>query len=736
MAEPQTAQERLDRIVSLIAANMVAEVCSIYIKRPGDILELYATVGLNPQAVHETRLKVGEGLVGLIAAEAKPLSLSNAQHHPAFAYRPETGEEAYQSFLGVPMLRSGHTLGVLVIQNRTRRNYFEEEVEAMQTTAMVLAEIVASGDLRELAAAADEDIGHLRSHRLKGVALADGIALGRVLLHEPRVSIERLFAEDLAAERQRLDSAIDQLRQSIDDLLARPEMALGGEHRDVLEAYRMYAHDRGWVTKMREAVETGLTAEAAVERVQSDNRARMLRQRNPYLRERLHDLDDLAYRLLRILTGDTGSAAEKELPQNAIIVARNMGPAELLDYRHGQVRGLVLEEGTPTMHVTIVARALGIPMVGQVPGVVDLVDEGHAVIVDGESGEVYIRPSTQVEQAYEEKARFRAKRQAQYAALRGRPAVTRDGERITMSVNAGLLVDLPHLDEAGADGIGLFRTELQFMIASSFPRMNEQTEHYRAVLDAAGDKPVVFRSLDIGADKVLPYMSMTKEENPALGWRAIRMALDRPALLKLQVRALLRAAAGRHLRLMFPMIAEVEEFLRAKALVERERAFLKRHGHALPDEISLGAMIEVPAIVWQLPALLAHTDFVSIGSNDLCQFLFASDRGHPRLADRYDPLSPAVLKVLRQIVGEAKRAAVPLTLCGEMAGRPLEAMALIGLGLRSISMAPAAIGPVKSMILELDAGALAQRLDELLELPVRTLRPELEAFAREHNIPV
>ena len=736
MAEPESAQTRLDRTVALIAANMVAEVCSLYVMRPGGVLELYATEGLRRAAVHASRLRVGEGLVGTIAATAQPLNLSAAQSHPSFKYLPETGEEIYHSFLGVPILRGGLTIGVLVVQNRTARHYSEEEEEALQTTAMVLAEIVSSGELDEVAEAVEVDVAHLRSHHLTGQVLADGIALGHAVLHEPRITIVNYITDNVVREKERLEAAIAELRKEVDKLVDRSDFAREKEYGEVLEAFRMFAYDRGWVQRIREAVDTGLTAEAAVERVQNDTRARMLRAPDPFLRDRLHDLDDLAYRLLRILTGAAATAAHGKLPRDAVIVARNMGPAELLDYDRSSLRGLVVEGAAPNSHVAIVARALGVPALGQVDGLIDLVDTGDPIIVDGSSGEVHVRPSPEIQAAYTEKVRFYARRQASYAELRKRPAVTRDGVRVGLQINAGLLVDLPHLADSGADGIGLFRTELQFMLARSFPRHDQQAAHYRAVLDAAGSRPVVFRSLDIGSDKVLPYLHRPREENPALGWRAMRMALDRQGLLRLQVRALLTAARGRRLKLMFPMIAEVDEFLQARDLVEKEKQRLQRHGHELPAGIELGAMIEVPSIVWQIDRLLEVVDFISIGSNDLLQFVFACDRGHPLLADRYDPLSPTALKVLRHMVERAEAHDTPITLCGEMAGRPLEAMALIGIGLRSISMAPAAIGPVKSMVLALDRGKLWPTLEPLLDASCHSLRPALLDFARENRIPI
>ncbi|HET8973143.1 MAG TPA: putative PEP-binding protein, partial [Pseudolabrys sp.] len=584
MAEPVSAQDRLDKVVVLIAANMVAEVCSVYVLRVDGTLELYATEGLRREAVHQTVLKPDEGLVGLVAGEANPINLSDAQAHPAFSYRPETGEEIYHSFLGVPILRAGNTLGVLVVQNRARRTYTEEEEEALLTTAMVLAEMIASGELSSLARPGAEPAARHSMHFI-GTSLADGIALGHVVLHEPRVVITNVIADDVPHELKRLDAAIATLRADLDRLVEHRDVADGGEHRDVLEAYRMFSYDQGWLHKIREAVVTGLTAEASVERVQSDTRARMLRASDHYLRDRLHDLDDLANRLMRVLMGQDHAPTKEQMPENAIVVARSMGPAALLDYDRKRLRGLVLEEGGPTSHVSIVARALGIPTVGEIENATGLVESGDAIIVDGSTGHIHMRPPQDVQASYGERVKLRARRQAQYRALRDRPCVTKDGQKVQLMINAGLAIDLPHIEDTGAAGIGLFRTELQFMVADTLPRTGEQLSLYRSVLEAAGKKPVTFRTLDIGGDKVLPYLRNIEEENPALGWRAIRLGLDRPGLLRSQVRALLRAAGGRELRLMFPMIAAVDEFDKAKALVEVELTHLRRHGHELPERV-------------------------------------------------------------------------------------------------------------------------------------------------------
>jgi phosphotransferase system, enzyme I, PtsP len=736
MAEPISAQARLDKIVTQIAANMVAEVCSVYVLHADGVLELYATEGLKREAVHHAQLRVGQGLVGTIADEARPLNLPDAQAHPAFRYLPETGEEIYHSFLGVPVLRAGRTLGVLVVQNKAHRTYHEEEVEALQTTAMVLAEMIAVGELSGLGRPGTA-LELKRPIAIGGLALCEGVGLGLAVLHEPRVVVTALIGEDPAEESRRLDEAIAGLRLFVDDMLSRDDIATAGEHRDILEAYRMFANDRGWVRRMHEAVRNGLSAEAAVEKVQSDMRARMLRQTAPFLRDRLHDFDDLTNRLLRVLMNKPHGPGGEELPRDAIIVARNMGAAELLDYDRERIRGLVLEEGGPTSHVTVVARALGIAVVGRAANAVALVDNGDSVIVDGIAGEVHLRPTADVEAAYVEKVLFRAKRQEQYQLLRDKPSVTVDGQHVKLLMNAGLLVDLPHLKESGAEGIGLFRTELQFMVAQTMPRMEEQKTLYGEVLKAAGDQPVTFRTLDIGADKVLPYMTASNEENPAMGWRAIRIGLDRPPLLRVQLRALLRAAGGRELRVMLPMVTELGEIKRTRAIIDRELAQMRRHGHPEPTRLMLGAMIEVPSLLFQLDALIGAVDFVSVGSNDLLQFMMAADRSNTRLAGRFDSLSRSFLRALKLIVRTAE-GKVPVTLCGELAGDPLGAMALVGIGYRSLSMSPASIGPVKAMTLALDAGKIGRRLDALLadETGNDAIRDDLVAFAEAEGIPL
>jgi phosphotransferase system enzyme I (PtsP) len=701
MAEPLGAQDRLDKIVNLIADNMRADVCSFYVLRDDGALELFATRGLNAESVHMTTLRLGEGLVGLIAAQAEPLNLTNAPQHPAFAYRPETGEEAFHAFLGVPVLRAGQTLGVLVVQNRESRVYGEDETEALLTTATILAEMIATSEF-DILIKPGSDIDLRRPRTFNGASFTDGIALGKVVLHDPRVVVSNFIAEDTDAELRRLADAIKTMRVSIDDMLDHGDMQPSSDHREILESYRMFANDRGWVDRLNEAVRNGLTAEAAVERVQNDTRARMQRQTDPYIKDRLHDLDDLANRLLRVLTGDHDGMKFKQMPDNAVLVARNMGPAELLEYDRSKLRAVVLEEGASISHVAIIARSLGLVAVGQAESIVSMSEAGDDIIVDGPAGTVHLRPTPEVEHAYADKLKLTARRRAHFLELKDKPSITRDGTEVTLLHNSGLVADLPMLDDTGAVGVGLFRTELQFMIASKLPRLQDQIELYAEAMRLAGDRPIVFRLLDIGGDKVIPYMRSAVEENPAMGWRSLRLALDRPGLLRTQIRALLMAADGRPLKILVPMVTETSEFQQTRAVVDKEVERLVHSGGRVPQKLELGAMIEVPSLLWELDQLLPISDFVSIGSNDMVQFLTAADRANPRVAKSYDPIGMPRLRAFRHIVAEAKRFNVSLTMCGELAGKPIEALALLSIGMTRLSMGPPSIGPIKEMVRALD----------------------------------
>ena len=736
MAAKTGAEAKLNQVVQIVAKELSSEVASIYLLRDG-MLELYATHGLAQSAVHVTRLSMGQGLVGTIAASREALNLAEAKEHPDFAYRPETGEDDYHSFAGVPIVRRESAIGVLGVQHREPRDYDDVEIEALQTVAMVLSELIHGAGLVDDAQAARARAASSGPLRLSGLKLVDGLGRGTAVFHQPRVVIEHTVADDIEVERQRVYSAFARMREQIDTMMGQAEFAGGGDHHDVLDTYKMFAYDEGWSRRINEAIDTGLTAEAAIERVQARTRVRMRSIDDPYLRERLTDLDDLSNRLQRIVAGQLGTAAASGLRGDTILIARNLGPAELLEYDKRFLKGVVLEEGSLTAHVIIVARAMGVPVLGRVHELFTDVGEGDELIVDAGNGALIVRPQAAMITSYETMSIARARQAERFAKVKDLPAISRDGQRIAVLMNAGLAGDAQALDVTGADGIGLFRTEFQFLVSATLPRRERQQALYRSVLDAAGDRPVVFRTIDIGGDKAVPYLlgaGGADDENPAMGWRALRLALGRPALMKIQARALLEASAGRTLSVMFPMVSEPWEFAEAKALVEAQRALLARQGHDLPAAVRYGAMIEVPALTETLDVLLPMTDFVSVGTNDLTQFLFAADRANPRLGDRYDWLSPAVLRVIRRIVREANAADVPVTICGEMGGRPLEALALLALGVDQLSITPAGVGPIKAMVRSADLGGVKAAMAVWIDTPGTDIRAELLAFAMADGV--
>jgi phosphotransferase system, enzyme I, PtsP len=735
MAAKNNAQAKLNQVVNIIGEAMNSEVCSIYLRRDG-VLELYATRGLNEAAVHVTRLGLGEGLIGTIAENVESLNLDEAASHPNFRYMPETGEEKFHSFAGVPIVRSERAVGVLSVQHMDPRKYDELEIEALQTVAMVLSELIAGADLIDNAASGD--MVNNGSAVLNGLSLVQGMAAGIAIFHQPNIRIEHTVAEDTEAERQRVYSAFDKMREQIDRMTSQADFATGGEHEEVLQTYKMFAYDEGWTRRINEAIDSGLTAEAAIERVQQRTRMRMRQIDDPLLADRMHDLEDLANRLLRIVSGQMSTAAQLGLKNDSILIARNLGPAELLEYDKRRLRGVILEEGSLTAHVIIVARAMGIPVLGRVAGIRHQVREGDMLLLNTNDKNVIVRPSDAIVEAFQSQLADQQKKKARYTAMRDFEPVSLDNKRINLMINAGLRDDVGAIALTGADGIGLFRTEFQFLISATLPQRERQQRFYREVLEAAGDKPVIFRTLDVGGDKALPYLraGQIEEENPALGWRAVRLALDNMGLMKAQARALLEASGGRTLNVMFPMISEPWEFDAAKAVFEAQLKYLAGRKKMLPTRIRYGAMLEVPALADALDLLLPKLDFLSIGTNDLTQFLFAADRADPRLAERYDWLSPAILRFIRRVVVACNEHKVDVAVCGEMGGRPLEALALIGIGIDRLSITPAGIGPIKAMIRTMDHAEAVKKITSLLDKPTENMREELIKWAAEQKIEV
>ena len=695
MASRLHAQAKLDRVVEIVGKSLDSEVCSIYLLREG-MLELFATRGLNKSAVHVTRMAIGEGLTGTIAANNETLNLAEAKAHPDFQYRPETGEEKFHSFAGVPIVYHERVVGTLCVQHVDPRKYEDVEIEALQ--------------------------------RLAG---------GFAVYHQPRITIDHIVADDIEAERQRVYRAFDKMREQIDNMASQAEFGVGGEHDEVLETYKMFAYDEGWGRRINEAIDSGLTAEAAIERVQQRTRMRMREIDDPLLADRMHDLEDLSNRLLRTVSGQLGTAASQGLRKDTILIARNLGPAELLEYDRRRLKGVILEEGSLTSHVVIVARAMGLPVLGRARGIRGIVRDGDQILLDADQATATIRPSQQVADAFDTRFEKSREKQAAYAKLRDVEPFTRCGTRIQVMINAGLRDDISALAMTGADGVGLFRTEFQFLVSATLPQRERQTRLYRDVLEAAGDKPVVFRTVDIGGDKAVPYLQSEQsehDENPAMGWRALRLALERGGLMKVQARSLLEAAAGRELHVMFPMVSEPWEFDAAKEVFEAQIQHMRKQKKHLPDTIRYGAMLEVPALAEVLDLMLPRVDFLSVGTNDLTQFLFAADRANPKLAERYDWLSPSILRFLRRISSSMVGHQVDLGVCGEMGGRRLEALALLGLGYRRLSITPAAVGPIKELVRRVDLGEITEAMTGWLSDPQTDLRKNLQEWAAERGI--
>lgn len=740
MQGTESVQERLDDFVDAIQSAMAVTVVSIYLRRPNGELELSATKGLKKSAVHKTLMQPGEGLVGHVAQTARPLNLTDAPSHPLFSYRQETGEDKLSSFLGVPILRGARVLGVLVIQTEQARTYNEEEQDNLLTVAMVLAEIIVDDERvgGKKAGIKGINLTPTRPDTFQGKAFSDGLVQGEAILHVPPVAPTNLLSENITLEEIRLEEGVAALRASVDAMVSGEAAGVSRASKDIYETYRMFAYDRKWVARLREAVHSGLTSEAAVERVRNEHRARLMKARDPYLRARLHDLEDLANRLLRALSGEALGPGHKNLPDKAILFARDLGPAELLDYDRSKLIGIVLEDGGPSSHTAIICRGLGIPLVGRCEGILDRVETGDAVLLDGEGGKVYLRPVTSQTATFTLRQQVRGEMYKAYDKIRHVPSVTQDGHSVSLQLNAGLLVDLPQIEQTGAAGVGLFRTEFQFMVSEKMPGLAEQTALYREALLKAGERPITFRTLDLGGDKILPYMDPVPEENPGMGWRAIRIGLDRPGLLRYQCRALIAAAAGRHLKLMFPMVTTVDEFIAARALFDREVERAKKLGQELPHKIEVGVMLETPSLAWSVRAMCDHADFVSVGANDLLQFFFAADRDNVRVSDRYDPLHPAALSILKFIADGCHRSNVPVSLCGALAGRPLEAITLIALGFNQLSMPVTGIGPVKSAVLALNRYKLADFILPKITVDARSssLRDEIKHFCLEEGIPI
>ncbi len=592
------------------------------------------------------------------------------------------------------------------------------------------------------------------SHQVDGISLNTGIGLGRAVLHHPVGTKVASTREDFGNRSQKaqliqLDQAFVHLADEIQAFISQQSTSPSTKtqtqmqaqsakvSRDILDVHLLLARDPGWKRQLRERIREGMSTLDAIDQALQSIRERLERKgTQPHWRERISDFEDLSGRLKRHLTDSVGVLENEDGDSPIIVVADRIGPAELLDYDRSRLVGLVLVEQSHTSHVAIVARSLEIPVVGGIKTLLQEINTGDSLLVDGNEGRVYIRPVREVVRRYDAQFQFKKTRHLGLSeAVAPLMARTLDGVSISLLLNAGLVEDVDHIEAAGAEGIGLYRTEIPFMMRPKLPNVNEQVKLYQEILNRAGRHPVVFRTLDVGGDKVLPYLERLKSESPIKQRRtAARIVFDRPILLRYQLRALIRASVGTELTIMLPMIAEVSEVQAARELLDGEINREKEKGNPVPTNIRLGAMIEVPSLVHQLPQLFPHVDFLSVGSNDLFQFFYAIDREYPKLTDRYDVLSPTFLSVLKSIQEQCQGAHIPLSVCGEMAGRPLESLALIGLGYRTLSMSAPAVPLIKTMIRRLTYQEISDYMAGVCVPSQANIRQNLRDFARDHGI--
>lgn len=708
----------LGLIVRRIQRGMQTDVCSVFLlDSPSQRYVLRASQGLNRKAVGRVSLSSSQGIVGLVAQRAEPINLEDAEVHPAFCFLKETGEERFHAFLGVPIIHQKQVLGVLVVQQQECRRYDESEEAFMVTISAQLAGVIAhaqaTGTINKIPWHTKKSI----DHRFEGIPGAPGVAIGRVVVVAPLSDIDAVpdkMAEDIALEIASFEVALTRVRSDIRRVSAKLAKRLRHDEQALFDVYLKMLDDNALAGEIVERIKLGNWAQGALSWVIRSNAQQFAMMSDPYLRERATDIRDLGRRVLAYLQEDSGSQSI-ELPENGILVADELSPAILGEVSAEKLAGLVSVRGSGNSHAAILARSMGIPTV---MGILDLPYrqlDGREVILDGYSGRLYIDPSDDLLSAYREILREQEEVAAELATLRDLPAKTVDGSRIPLWVNTGLIADVTRSLERGAEGIGLYRTEIPFMVRDFFPSEHEQMQIYRRQLEAFAPKPVTMRTLDIGGDKSLPYFPI-KEENPFLGWRGIRVTLDHPEIFLVQIRAMLRANEGLgNLRIMLPMVTSVSEVDEANSLLDRALNELQEEGYAVERPL-VGVMIEVPAAVYQLRRFAKRVDFISVGSNDLTQYLLAVDRNNPRVAGLYVPYHPAVLKVLDSIAHEARKEKLQVSICGEMAAEPGGALLLMAMGYDALSMNATNLPRVKSTIRRVSMVQAKVLLDKVMRM--------------------
>jgi phosphotransferase system enzyme I (PtsP) len=718
-------RETLANVIDLVAKRLDADACSIYLTDTDlNHLTLTATNGLDPASIRVVRLAFGEGLVGLAADRCEPVAIERAREHPQYRYFPETREERFESLLAAPLIVQGVTIGVLVVQTVDRRAFDRRDVELLQTCAQLLAPVVINARLLDSVTSNEQDrarivsdlaaagIIHPRSERtpgqrnieLRGIATSRGVAIGPVFRLPPPVDLEHMdYVPRQDAEREKADllDALAEARREIDSMRAVVGERFGPEFAAVFYTQMQILEDHGFLQKLEAEIEREPNALVSLRRVLDAYQETFERIEDPYFRERGADVQDVGRRVMEKLLGVRFHIPTLE--EGSVVVVDQILPALFAQLEMNKVAAIASEHGGPTSHGAIFARTLEIPAVTGVTGLMLEARDGEPAIVDGGAGRLYLAPDDSLRSEYE-----RAQQQYSVAvehldAMRQRPAETRDGRRITLSANVGLLNDLRLTEKHGAEGVGLFRTELLALAHRGFPSEEEQEQLYEKVVSTMAPRPVTIRTLDLGGDKDIPNIGFEAEENPQLGCRSIRLTLENRRVFRAQLRAILRASAHGNVRLMLPMISGVGELVEAREVIDQARSELDRAGIAYDPDIPIGMMVEVPSAALIAPILAAECDFFSIGTNDLTQYTLAVDRGNERVAHLYNPLHPSVLMLIDQTVRAGASANIPVSLCGEMATNPLAVPILVGLGIGELSGAPSAVPLVKEIIRALDS---------------------------------
>ncbi len=689
----------LDLIVRRIQRATRTQVCSVYLLDEEQHFCLMATQGLNPAAIGRVRLPPGKGIVGMVADRAEPINLEDATVHPSYRFLKDTGEEKFHAFLGVPIIHQRAVLGVLVVQQQERRRFDESEEAFLVTLSAQLAGVIAHAEATGSIIRSAQNSQKGRDKRFQGVSGASGVAVGHAVVMAPRADLRAVpdkVARDIAQELQQFDQALASVRRDIKVVGRSLSRHLRSEEQALFDVYLRILDDNALAGEIHQRIELGSWAQGALRDVIQEHVRMFSAMEDPYLRERASDIRDLGRRILAYL--QESHPVELEFHDNTILIAEELSPAMLGEVPTEKLSGLVSVYGSGNSHAAILARSMGIPTV---MGVVDLPYtkmDGRELILDGYSGCLYVNPSEELSEAYREILRGEEEEAVELATLRDLPAETLDGYRMPLWVNTGLVADVVRSLERGAEGIGLYRTEIPFMIRDFFPSEQEQTQTYRRQLEAFHPRPVTMRTLDIGGDKALPYFPIN-EENPFLGWRGIRVTLDHPEIFLLQVRAMLRAAEGlNNLRIMLPMVTSVHEVDAACLMIDQAIDELRDDGYVI-ERPQIGVMVEVPAAVYQVRRFARRVDFISVGSNDLTQYLLAVDRNNPRVANLYAPYHPSVLRALDYIAREAhKEDGIQVSICGEIAAEPAGALLLMAMGYDVLSMNATNLPRIKSVI--------------------------------------